>query len=174
MGTDLPLYAWGAETYCLKRGLQSWLSIVKEPQVNKIYFFLLEAFSFNITGENTTMFLPHPPNCIISIKSGIEHWVQWKLCKANIGHIMANTSDGEIIDWSPKGDSLDKNNNLDLPILLNNTLDFMNNIVNSSIYWHGGSFSPPLPQLITLYAFTFRIVENISCLPTHNSMEGEI
>ena len=23
----------------------------------------------------------------------------------------------------------------------------MNNIVNSSIYWHGGSFSPPLPQL---------------------------
>ena len=60
---------------------------------------------------------------------------------------MANTSDGEIIDWSPKGDPLDKNNNLDLPILLNNTLDSMNNIVNSSIYWHGGSFSPPLPQL---------------------------
>ena len=69
------------------------------------------------------------------------------LCKANTGRIMANTSDGEIIDWSPKGDPLDKNNNLDLPILLNNTLDFMNNIVNSSIYWHGGSLSPPLPQL---------------------------
>ena len=60
---------------------------------------------------------------------------------------MANTSDGEITDWSPKRDPLDKNNNLDLPILLNNTLDSMNNIVNSSIYWHGGSFSPPLPQL---------------------------
>ena len=60
---------------------------------------------------------------------------------------MANTSDVEIIDWSPKGDPLDKNNNLDLPILLNNTLDFMNNIVNSSIYWHGGSLSPSLPQL---------------------------
>ena len=93
------------------------------------------------------MFPPHLPKCIISIKSGIEHWVQWKLWKANTGHIMANTSDGEIIDWSPKGDPLDKNNNLDLPILLNNTLDFMNNIVNSSIYWHGGSLSPSLPQL---------------------------
>ena len=32
---------------------------------------------------------------------------------------MANPSDGKIIDWSPKGDPLDKNNNLDLPILLN-------------------------------------------------------
>ena len=65
---------------------------------------------------------------------------------------MANTSDGEIIDWSPKGDSLDKNNNLDLPILLNNTLYSMNKIVNSSIYWHGGSFSPPLLNcLICLY-----------------------
>ena len=42
---------------------------------------------------------------------------------------------------------MDKNNNLDLPILLNNTLDSMNNIVNSSVYWHGGSFSSPLPQL---------------------------
>ena len=97
-----------------------------------------------------------------------------EICKANTGHIMANTSDGEIIDWRPKGDPLDKNNNLDLPILLNNTLDSMNNIVNSSVYWHGGSFSPPLCQSITLYAFTFRIVENISCLPTNNSMEGAI
>ena len=70
---------------------------------------------------------------ITSIKSGIEHWVQWKLYKAKTGHIMANTSDGEIIDWSPKGDPLDKNNNLDLSILLNNTYDSMNNIVNSSI-----------------------------------------
>ena len=60
---------------------------------------------------------------------------------------MANTSAGEIIDWSPKGDPLDKNNNLDLPILLNSTYDSMTNIVNSSIYWHGESFSPPLPQL---------------------------
>ena len=32
-------------------------------------------------------------------------------------------------------------------ILLNNTLDSINNIVISSIYWHGGSFSPPLPKL---------------------------
>ena len=38
---------------------------------------------------------------------------------------MANTSAGEIIDWSPKGDPLDKNNNLDLPILLNSTYDSM-------------------------------------------------
>ena len=60
---------------------------------------------------------------------------------------MASPSDGKIIDWSPKGDPLDKNNNLDLPILLNNTLYSMNKIVNSSIYWHGGSFSAPLPQL---------------------------
>ena len=59
------------------------------------------------------MFPPQLPKCIISIKSGIEHWVQWKLWKANTGHIMANTSDGEITDWSPKGDPLDKNNNLD-------------------------------------------------------------
>ena len=65
------------------------------------------------------MFLPHLPNCIIPIKSGIEHWVQWKLRKTNTGHIMANPSDGKIIDWSPKGDPLNKNNNLDLPILLN-------------------------------------------------------
>ena len=56
---------------------------------------------------------------------------------------MANTSDGEITDWSPRGDPLDKNNHLDLPILLNNTLDSINNII-SSIYWHGGSFSPSL------------------------------
>ena len=42
---------------------------------------------------------------------------------------------------------MDKNNNLDLPILLNSTYDSMTNIVNSSIYWHGESFSPPLPQL---------------------------
>ena len=60
---------------------------------------------------------------------------------------MSNTFDGEITDWSPKGDPLDKNNNLDLPILLNNTLYSMNKIVNSSIYWHGGSFLPPLSQL---------------------------
>ena len=64
------------------------------------------------------MFLPHLLNRIISIKSGIEHWVQWKLRKTNTGHIMANPSDGKIIDWSPKGDPLNKNNNLDLPILL--------------------------------------------------------
>lgn len=50
----------GAETHCLKRGL-CWLSIVKEPQGNKIHFFLLEAFSSNITGENITMFPPHLP-----------------------------------------------------------------------------------------------------------------
>ena len=31
------------------------------------------------------MFPPHIPNCIISIKSGVEHWVQWKLFKANTG-----------------------------------------------------------------------------------------
>ena len=67
------------------------------------------------------MFPPQLPKCIISIKSGIEHWVQWKLWKANTGHIMANTSDGEITDWSPKGDPFDKNNNLDLPVSLNNT-----------------------------------------------------
>ena len=34
----------------------------------------------------------------------------------------------------PRGDPLDKNNNLDLPILLNDTIDSVNNIVNSSIY----------------------------------------
>ena len=50
MGTDLTPICMGAETHCLKRGLQSWLSIVKEPQGNKTHFFLLEAFSFNITG----------------------------------------------------------------------------------------------------------------------------
>ena len=93
------------------------------------------------------MFLPHIPNWIISIKYGLGHWVQWKLCNINTGHIMASSSDGEIIDWSPKRDPLDKNNNLDLPILLNNIFNSMNNIVNSSIYWHKGSFSPPLPQL---------------------------
>ena len=81
MGIDLTPICMGAETHCLKRGLQSWLSIVKEPQGNKIHFFLLEAFSFNITGENTTMFLPHLLNCIISIKSGLEHWVQWYYVK---------------------------------------------------------------------------------------------
>ena len=86
------------ETHCLKRGLQSWQSIVKEPQGNKTHIFLLEAFSFTITGENTTIFPLHLPNYIISIKSAIEHWVQWKLCKAKTGHIMANTSDGEIIN----------------------------------------------------------------------------
>ena len=75
----------GAETHCLKRGLQSWLFIVKESQGKKINSFLLEAFSFNITGENMTMFSPHLLNCIISIKSGVEHWVQWKLFKANTG-----------------------------------------------------------------------------------------
>ena len=69
VGTDLNTIYMGAEAHCLKRELQSWLSIVKEPQVNKIHCFLLEAFFFNITGENATMFLPHLPNCIISIKS---------------------------------------------------------------------------------------------------------
>ena len=48
------------------------------------------------------MFLPHMPNWIISIKYGLGHWVQWKLCNINTGHIMASSSDGEIIDWSPK------------------------------------------------------------------------
>ena len=97
----LPLYM-GVEPHCLKRGLQSWLSIVKEPQVNKIHFFLLEAFSFNITGENTTMFLPHLLNCIISIKSGLEHWLQWKLCKANTGRIMANILMEKLLIGVPK------------------------------------------------------------------------
>ena len=81
----LPLYVWEWKFIVLKRGLQRWLSIVKEPQGTKTHFFLLELFSFNITGENMTMFPPHLPNCIISIKSGVEHWVQWKLCKANTG-----------------------------------------------------------------------------------------
>ena len=119
------------------------------------------------------MFLPHLPNCIIPIKSGIEHWVQWKLRKTNTGHIMANPSDGKIIDWSPKGDPLNKNNNLDLPILLNNTLDSMNKIVNSSIYLHGGSFSPPLPQLpyMPLHSELWKIP---AAFQTHNSKEGEI
>ena len=61
MGTDLTPICMGVETHCLKRGLQSWLSIVKEPQGNKIHFFLLEAFSSTITGENITMFPPHLP-----------------------------------------------------------------------------------------------------------------
>ena len=39
----LPLYM-GVEPHCLKRGLQSWLSIVKEPQGTKTHFFLLETF----------------------------------------------------------------------------------------------------------------------------------
>ena len=90
---------------------------------------------------------PHLPNCIISIKSGIEHWVQWKLCKANTEHIMDNTFVGEITDWSSREDPLDKNNNLDLPILLNNTLDSINSMVISSIYCNGGTFSLPLPKL---------------------------
>ena len=50
VGIDLTPICMGAKTHCLKRGLQSWLSIVKEPQGNKTHFFLLEAFSFNITG----------------------------------------------------------------------------------------------------------------------------
>ena len=50
MGTDLTPICMGVETLCLKRGLQSWLSIVKEPQGKKTHFFLLEAFSFTITG----------------------------------------------------------------------------------------------------------------------------
>ena len=62
MGTDLTPICIGVETHCLKRGLQSWLFIVKESQGKKINSFLLEAFSFNITGENTTMFPPHLPN----------------------------------------------------------------------------------------------------------------
>ena len=51
---------------------------------------------------------------------------------------------------------MDKNNNLDLPILLNNTLDSINNIVISSIHWHGGSFCPPLPKL--------------PCMPLHSEL----
>ena len=61
VGIDLTPICMGAKTHCLKRGLQSWLSIVKEPQGNKIHFFLLEAFSSTITGENITMFPPHLP-----------------------------------------------------------------------------------------------------------------
>ena len=90
VGTDLTPICMGAETHCLKRGLQSWLSIVKESQGNKIHFFLLEAFFFNITGENTTVSPCHLPNCVISIKSGLGHWVQWKLCNANTGHAALN------------------------------------------------------------------------------------
>ena len=37
------------------------LAIVKEP-MNKTHFLKLELFSFNITGESTTMFPPHLPN----------------------------------------------------------------------------------------------------------------
>ena len=44
MGTDLTPICMGVETHCLKRGLQRWLSIVKEPQGTKTHFFLLEAF----------------------------------------------------------------------------------------------------------------------------------
>ena len=90
MGTDLTPICIGVETHCLKRGLQSWLFIVKESQGKKINSFLLEAFSFNITGENTTMFLRHLPNYVISIKSGLGHWVQWKLCNANTEHAALN------------------------------------------------------------------------------------
>ena len=39
VGTDLTPICMGAETHRLKTGLQSWLSLVKEPQVNKIHFF---------------------------------------------------------------------------------------------------------------------------------------
>ena len=39
VGTDLTPICMGAETHRLKTGLQSLLSLVKEPQVNKIHFF---------------------------------------------------------------------------------------------------------------------------------------
>ena len=70
VGTDLTPICMGAETLCLKRGLQSWLSIVKEPQGNKIHFLLLEAFPFNITGENTTIF--HPTYLIVLFLLNLE------------------------------------------------------------------------------------------------------
>ena len=44
VGPDLTPICMGVETHCLKRGLQSWLSIVKELQRNKTHFFLLETF----------------------------------------------------------------------------------------------------------------------------------
>ena len=48
------------------------------------------------------MFLPHLLNCIISIKSGLEHWLQWKLCKANTGRIMANILTEKLLIGVPK------------------------------------------------------------------------
>ena len=36
------------------------------------------------------MFLRHLPNYVISIKSGLGHWVQWKLCNANTEHAALN------------------------------------------------------------------------------------
>ena len=40
----LLLYVWEWKFIVLKRGLQRWLSIVKEPQGTKTHFFLLETF----------------------------------------------------------------------------------------------------------------------------------
>ena len=45
LGTDLTPICMGVETHCLKRGLQSWLSIVKEPEGTKTHFFFLICIS---------------------------------------------------------------------------------------------------------------------------------
>lgn len=56
---------YGQEAHCLKRGIQPWLSKVRDPSsTGEQTFLLLQAFSFAHTENNVTINSPPLPNCV--------------------------------------------------------------------------------------------------------------
>lgn len=163
----------GHREHCLKLMNQAWLSMMKNAthRDRRRHLYLLSALSFSNHSYDPNASVPSLPPCQLPMFEHLSGWVHWTLCRGETAQVLANTSYGSLIDWSPIGSARVKGHGTDLCWHRN----------NDTISTHGGGswrrlltwrrLLPSSPTHIRSPS-TERYLE-IGCSPgSHESLDG--
>lgn len=147
MGVSGHPICFGYGNHCLKMAAQAWLSMMRNAtdRDRKRHLYLLNTYSFHNRSCAPNASVPFLPPCQVPVFEHLSEWVHWTSCRSETARVLANTSYGRVIDWSPLGSARVKRHGADLLWHRNN--DTISTRGGGAIVWHGGGFSPPAPHL---------------------------
>ena len=86
------------------------------------------------------------PRCQLRKIINPEEWVNWDLCRGEVGRILLNTSKGSTINWASVGSARTKYSRKELRWHQYQD-DIISNVTSEPIVWHEGAMTPPSPRL---------------------------
>ncbi|VFV44438.1 pok5_human ame: full=herv-provirus, partial [Lynx pardinus] len=144
VGADGPLICFGIGEHCVTFRSQAWIAkITNGTNVSILYF--LQGVSMR-TQRITYAHPPKLPRCQLRKVINPEEWVNWELCRGEVGRVLLNTSKGSILNWASVGSAQTKYSKRELRWCRYQD-DIISDVTSEPIVWHEGAMTPPSPRL---------------------------